>query len=484
MQINQKDCEYLVIGSGAGGAVAFKTLSAEGKNVLLIEEGKKWNPEDFNTPIGLQIQKLYRNGGIIPINGNPTIGFGEGIALGGSTVVNGGLLWRTPNWVLNYWKENFKIDGYEIKNLEKHFKNIEKNLGVSLEHEIIGADLDSTLIKNSAEKLHWKIEMVPRATTNCNRSNQCGVGCPSGAKQSVDKNYILEGNHSGGKILTQTRVDKLFTKKNRIFKVEATDLVSNQKIIISPKKVFMAAGALNSPALLKKSGIYKSLNFNLNFHLNLRIFSSFSNKLNSENATMFIYQIQEFAKEGILIMGTNFRPSYVASALSHLSNEEIIKAFDEYEYSALYTTMVKPLNSAKIYVTPNGDKVIKHNLNNNDLSILKRSLYLTSKLLFHAGAKKVVLPLTNCGPLFSLLEAENAINKSKLGHFSLVSVHAMSSCAMGVESDDICNINGKYNNLDNLYVCDASILPSSTYESPQGTIMAVSHEILERYLNN
>ena len=60
----------------------------------------------------------------------------------------------------------------------------------------------------------------------------------------------------------------------------------------------------------------------------------------------------------------------------------------------------------------------------------------------------------------------------------------MSSCAMGVNSDDICNINGKYNNLDNLYVCDASILPSSTYESPQGTIMAVSHEILERYLNN
>ena len=54
MQINQKDCEYLVIGSGAGGAVAFKTLSAEGKNVLLIEEGKKWKPEDFNTPIGLQ----------------------------------------------------------------------------------------------------------------------------------------------------------------------------------------------------------------------------------------------------------------------------------------------------------------------------------------------------------------------------------------------------------------------------------------------
>ena len=53
---------------------------------------------------------LYRDGGLTPFLGNPAIGFGEGVALGGSTVVNGGLLWRTPEFILSEWSEKNKIN--------------------------------------------------------------------------------------------------------------------------------------------------------------------------------------------------------------------------------------------------------------------------------------------------------------------------------------------------------------------------------------
>ena len=122
MSLSQNiECENLVIGSGAGGSVAYNLLSQSKKNVLLIEEGQEWSLTDFTQHIGIQIQNLYRNGGVVPINGSPTVGYGEGRALGGSTIVNGGLLWRTPMWVLDHWNKELKLPGFEYKNLEKYF---------------------------------------------------------------------------------------------------------------------------------------------------------------------------------------------------------------------------------------------------------------------------------------------------------------------------------------------------------------------------
>ena len=179
--------DYLVIGSGAGGAVAFRELSNAGKDVLLVEEGIEWTSTDFNKPIAELTQKLYRCGGVTPFFGKPIIGFGEACALGGSTVVNGGLLWRTPEWILDEWQKDYGINGYTNKDLSPYFEEIESSLNVSTEADLEGYDNDSYLIEKASKKLGWKVVQVPRATINCIRKNQCGAGCPSGAKQSVDK---------------------------------------------------------------------------------------------------------------------------------------------------------------------------------------------------------------------------------------------------------------------------------------------------------
>jgi choline dehydrogenase-like flavoprotein len=65
----------------------------------------------------------------------------------------------------------------------------------------------------------------------------------------------------------------------------------------------------------------------------------------------------------------------------------------------------------------------------------------------------------------------------------MISVHAMSSCPMGVEVDSIVDTSGRLNGNKNIIVSDASVLPTNIGESPQGTIMAMSHEILSRNLH-
>jgi choline dehydrogenase-like flavoprotein len=478
------DCDYLVIGSGAGGSVVFRELAKAGKDVLLVEEGRKWKSSEFKAPISELTQKLYRGGGVTPFLGKPVIGFGEGVALGGTTVINGGLLWRTPEWILDEWSNNYNIDGYSSDVLSPYFSDIESSLSVKNELDIEGYDLDSQLISQAAISLGWKVVSVPRATINCSRKNQCGAGCPSDSKQSVDKTYIASGESYGGRIYTGVKIIKLNKTGEQIISVVGEDVSTGLKINIKPKTIFLAAGAINTPLLLKNNKLSKVAGDNLKFHVNLKVFAKFPNAINSNKDTIFTRQVQEFEKEGLLIMGTNYNPPYLSTALAHLENSQFNKYFEMYENSAVYTPMIKVSGSAKIYNIIGNSHIIMHKLDiEKDLFMLRKSLLVTSRLLFQAGADFLILPLEGSSPVKSYIEAKNIIFQASISQFQLLSVHAMSSCAMGVTNDNVCNLNGRVRGLENLYVCDASILPSNIGESPQGTIMAFAHAIIDRYLN-
>lgn len=478
------DCEALIIGSGAGGSVAFSELAKEGYDTLMVEEGSKWEPSQFDKPIHELTQMLYRDGGLTPFLGNPAIGFGEGVALGGSTVVNGGLLWRTPEFILSEWSEKNKISGYSMKDLSPYFDRIENTLNVSNELDIDEHDLDSKLIEQSAIDLGWKVVPVPRATINCSRRNQCGAGCPSGAKQSVDKNYIKFGIGNGGRVLTQIKIENIVSKKGIAKYAKGYDIISGERVIIRFKSCFIAAGAIGTPLILKKSNLSKTAGRKLQFHINLKVFASFPHAINSEKGTMFTRQIQEFESEGILIMGTNFNKPYLATSLAHLDSDRFNRYFEMYNHSAVYTPMIKPSGTAMIHRILN-DKIIQHKLDPiEDLEKLRRALHLTSKLLFNAGAQEVILPFSGSNSIKKFSDAENMIQQAKISQYQLLSVHAMSSCSMGIADKQVCDINGRVRGTKNLFICDASVLPSNIGESPQGTIMAFSHAIMDRYLNS
>lgn len=74
------------------------------------------------------------------------------------------------------------------------------------------------------------------------------------------------------------------------------------------------------------------------------------------------------------------------------------------------------------------------------------------------------------------------IDYIKVSDLQMVSVHGMSSCQISKDKSSFFNNNGQSNIIKNLYCVDASVLPSNIGESPQGTIMAFSHEIISRLL--
>ena len=97
------DCDAVVVGSGAGGGVVAAELAEGGLDVIVLEEGGYHPTEEFAPEPGAMTRKLYRDGGASMAIGSPSILFAEGRCVGGSTVINGGLCWRTPEDVLHRW---------------------------------------------------------------------------------------------------------------------------------------------------------------------------------------------------------------------------------------------------------------------------------------------------------------------------------------------------------------------------------------------
>ena len=89
------ECGVVIVGSGAGGATVAAELAEAGVDVVVIEEGGYHPTESFTTETGRALRTLYRDAGGGMAVGRPSVLYTEGRCVGGSTVVNGGMSWRT-----------------------------------------------------------------------------------------------------------------------------------------------------------------------------------------------------------------------------------------------------------------------------------------------------------------------------------------------------------------------------------------------------
>ena len=482
---NTYRCEYLVIGSGAGGSVAAMELAKAGKDVIVIEEGLHFKTADFTNNISDMTQKSWRNGGVTPFWGKPPIGFAEGKCVGGGTVINGGLLWRTPQRMLDIWANEYGVSGYTNDDLIPHFEKIEQILKVGY-HKKDDQNIDSDVLINGCDNLGWNHVPVPRAGgEDCSNANLCPTGCPTGAKQSTALTYIPRSINAGAKIFTGSKAIKIKKQGKLADTVQVEVKSDGQSRVIDIKSdfIFLSGGAIQTPFLLQKSKISANAGKKLEFHFNLKFVAEFDQKINAENGTIFTVQVQEYMDEGLLIMGSNYRPHYLAMTLAHFGNNTINEVMEKYDYCGLYVAQVQAKSKARIISTFRTDPFVKYHFDPVDMPAIIGGIKKTVKLLFQSGAKKVYLPIVGSVPITNpKISLKQAIQKLKSEDLEIVSVHAMASCSMGSVGNSVIDLNGKIEGYSNLFVTDASIFPSNIGESPQGTIMAISHEILRRHI--
>ena len=466
--------DIIIVGSGPSGAMMAYELSKKSNNatsILLVEEGRNSNDEVLSKPISARMLDMYRHGGLYPIYGSPLLALGVGATLGGGSKVNGGLFWRTPNFVLNEWRSGEVLSQNFLTRLEKNFSYIENIMGVKTEESISGYDKDSLILKNISERKKIDVVLARRALKYCQKNNECPAGCPAFAKQSVDLNLIPEAIQSGVNILTNTKVDSVNHKDNSIILKSKN---SNRKIYY--KNLFLNCGATETPKLLKRSKILKKEKLELDLHLNLRTVVEFPQELNSHKGTMFTHQIQEFIEKGYLIMPSNFNEYFFAASIAGFKNSEIEYLFRKYNNLALFILQVRIKSKAKLIRAGFNTYDYFFNLNEKDQVLIKKGLFDMSTLLFSEKAKSIYLPTVSKN--YKIEESnEHKINDLDIKSLKLASVHQMGSVPMG----KYVNERGELIGYPNIYISDSSVLPTSIGESPQLTIMSFAKNIADSF---
>ncbi len=472
--------QVVVVGSGAGGAVTAATLAARGLEVLLLEEGANVNTSQIVSNSPQAISSLYRNGGLTPIFGNQTIAFVEGRCVGGSTEINSAFWHRLPPDCYHRWTTDFLLSEFTPEIMGRYFERVEAEVSPSL---VAAGQVpkSSQLFRKGIEAHRWEYAEVPR----CQKSDPTGNPFAPGAKQSMQRTYIPQALRAGVTLLPNCKVVHLIHENGLVGGLRAVvqDNGTRSVIEVRADTVFLCCGAIQTPALLRRSGIKKNVGNSLCIHPMIKAAALFEEDLEAHEAALPIYQVKEFWPT-ITLGGSVFTPGFLAMLLA--DNWPLThNAMADWRRMGIYYAATRGMNRGTIRVLPRGRDgvVVRYHLSEADQQNLSVGLAHLGEILFAAGAKAVYPSLTSQAVLRSAGECRGFLkNPIPVSAMALSTVHAFSSCPMG-ENPDRCVTNsfGRVHGFTNLHISDASLIPDSPGVNPQGTIMAIALRNAEHF---
>ena len=175
------ECDAVVVGTGAGGAVVGKQLAERGLAVVFVEEGKLYRRDAFTGNAREAHENFYRgHAGVVTI-GNSVMPVLMGRLVGGSTAINTATCFRTPPWVLEEWCDRIGSDELSEDNLRPHYDQVERELRVEPAPARYAGAV-ARIVARGCDRLGWRHAPIRRNAPDCDGRGVCDVGCSSGGR--------------------------------------------------------------------------------------------------------------------------------------------------------------------------------------------------------------------------------------------------------------------------------------------------------------
>jgi len=474
------DCAVVIVGSGAGGATMAAELADAGVDVVVVEEGGYHPTESFTAETGRALRTLYRDGGAGLALGRPPVLFSEGRCVGGSTVVNGGMSWRTPARVLERWASAEDIAAISEHDMEPYFTKVESRISVALQDpETIGKDMQ--LLKAGADAKGWKIIPNLRNQLHCAGTNNCTNGCPTGAKRSMLVTSVPRALARGARLFADCRVERITRSGGAVTGVEGRFVRPGgrrgPRLTVRSAVVVVAGGAVQTPALLARSGLRSrsgQLGRNLSMHPNAKVIAFFDEEVIGWHGVHQAYQVREFIDDGILLTAVNLAPSLVAATMpSH--GRELGELMAAYNHMITAGCLIEDTGTGRVRNIPGLGPQVFYQLTSRDAERVIRGIARTAELMFAAGASRVLLPFDGAPEVRDPAGLHNLLARPvPKRSIELFTVHLMGTARM---SDDprrgVVDSFGAFHGVRGLFVADASLFPSPIGVNPMETILAL-----------
>lgn len=459
-------CEIAVVGSGPGGSITAALLAEAGRDVLLIEEGPFASLESTPAFSAAEMEGKYRNGGLTVALGQTKIAYVEGRCVGGGSEVNSGLYHRTPPDVLDRWRRDFAVDCLTESDLRPHFEACERDVCVS--HMVGALPAASMKLHEGATCLGWKSLEVPRWF----RYESVSEGAPPrGSRQTMTRTFVPRFLRAGGRLLPETRVGKL--RRGARWELEARHS-SGRPLRIVAETVFVAGGAIHTPALLRRSGITRQVGDSLRLHPTVKLVAQFPEVVNAADMGVPVHQVKEFSPRLSFGCSISSAPYLALGLLDHPAACRSVP--QTWPNLATYYAMITGEGEGSVRSLPGfRDPLVRYRLTKTDRRDLADGLRKLAEAMFAAGASTLYPALPDRRVLFSPDDLEGMPEYFPAGAGGLMTIHLFSSCPMG-ERRERCAADsfGRVHGIPGLHLADASLLCGAPGVNPQGTIMALA----------
>jgi choline dehydrogenase-like flavoprotein len=490
-----KRCSYdiVIIGSGAGGGTVAQELSSlcrDGVRIAVLEKGPKLRHEEFTGREVEMATALYEDGGgFLTAEQTMTLAFGS--AYGGSTVVYTGTSLLPPERVLRRWN----VPGLTFADVEQRARKYVAENNVHLLEESL-LNENNRLFVEGCRRLGYRVQQFPVNLKGCRGSSLCNLGCPNQAKQGTDRVQLPRAERNGVEVVTRCEVQRIEDRKISVRVSEKADGNKGEPSTweagdyeIDAKVVVVCAGAVNSSALLLRSGFGQRLprlGRGFTCHPAFIMVAEHEGPITNSVGHPKSFYLDQFAESDHFLLETcMYFPFITAKAMVGFGEEHsrFMRAFPRLQM-ILVLACDEVDDHNRVTVDGEGRPVVHYRFTPEVIHGLVQGAITSAKISFAAGAVRAHVPVSHA-PTIERVDRERLDRIAerpdfKPGKLSISAAHLQGGCAMGSGPEDsVTNSYGRVHGVPWLYVADSSLFPNSLEINPYLTIMALADRVAE-----
>jgi choline dehydrogenase-like flavoprotein len=491
---SMEECDVVIVGSGAGGAMAATRLAEAGLEVVVLESGQHLDRTSYPTDPLEALPLLYRDGGLTVADGRPALPIPVGKAVGGTTVINSGTCFRAPDDVLGRWRDEEGIPW--ATSLGDHFADVERELHVrQVPLEDIGRN--GQLCAEGARAIGASGAPISRNAGHCVQCSSCPLGCRLDAKKAMHVSYLPRAVAAGARIRAGVEVQRVLVEDGRAVGVKGyvarsprpgdTDRRSFPRRpfeIRARHAVIAAGGALGTPELLLRSGMGgrgaggSHLGRNLRVHPAAWIGALYPEEVRGWEGIMQSYYVDEWHDKGLILEATFTPLSFGAQWLPGVGQEHQRRLLRFDHVGSIGVHLSDHSSKGRVRLAPDGTPRLGYRLTREEARTIQYGIARAAEIHFAAGALEVY---PQVGPVEKITREELPVFEArefKPGALRLEAFHPMGTARMGGDpSATVTAPDGAVRGVEGLYVADASLLPDSIGVNPMLTIMAFASQV-------
>jgi choline dehydrogenase-like flavoprotein len=468
-----EECDVVIVGSGAGGAVAAATLAEAGLDVVVLEAGESFDRESYPDQPLEAIARLYRDNGLTIAEGRPSIPIPVGRTVGGTTVVNSGTCFRAPEPLLAEWRLRFGIDW--AADLESEFTEAEEFLRVApVDVERMGRN--GRLAMEGAAAIGASGGPISRNAGNCVQCSSCPFGCEIDAKRGMHVSYLPRAVAAGARLRTGVEARHVLVENGRAAGLSCI-ADARRYTVRARRATVVAGGALGTPELLLRSGLGgRQVGRNLHIHPACWVGARYEEEVRGWEGIMQSYYIDQWEPQRLLLEAT-FTPLAFGGAWLRGAGGEHQRSMLEFGRVGSIGVHLSDSSSGRIGRGGDGSLRARYNLTQADADRLAFGIARAAEIHFAAGAGEVYPNIARAGTLTPAKLPTFEATRFKPSELRLEAFHPMGTARIASEGDGVCSPDGSVHGIADLFIADASLFPTSLGVNPMMTVIAFAARI-------